>query len=298
MNKWCGPMSYRTKTKKTYHTLYHIEHFQDSYEYHFHGGTIGSNKGHYGDHIFNLKFFYDISDYLEKERITIYYYYNQDHITHPEELECYIHPKTMILNTIDKMPSYGVELWMGREFQHVHYHIIDSYYKVFYKDILEQIKLSHYPIDTGLFQDEPYLEKIYSSLDSSFHNVDVLILNNVPISSKFDYYKWKNQLDETIIQLSKTYKIATLIEINDSIPSTMKNNLRMQDIGAISTHSKIIFGFLSGPMTSCFTKQTKESVKQWIILDPRDGIGFDEVSHIVLKTIDESQISNIIKSII
>lgn len=78
----------------------------------------------------------------------------------------------------------------------------------------------------------------------------------------------------------------------------MKNNLRMQDIGAISTHSKIIFGFISGPTTSCFTKQTKEFVKKWIIIDPRDGVRFDEVSHIILKTIDESEISTIIKSII
>jgi len=293
MISWCSPSAYFfTKKKKNSYETIHIEHFKDSRDYYFHGGLEGEDKGHYGDHILNLKFFYNISPLLEKERITIHYYYNPKTIKNPIELERYVNPKTMILDTLDKM-TYGVELWMGRNFLGVDYNILDTYYRVFYKDILEQIKLTQ-PIDTGLYQREDYLHSIYKRLPSCFSSLDILILNNIPIASKFDYHSSKAQFDTVCKQLSKRYKIATLIEVDETIPSTMNHKLTIQDIGAISTRSKNIIGFFSGPINGCFNKATKDYVKTWILLDPR-AVSLEEVNCYTLPTIDFDQLQSLIK---
>ena len=76
----------------------------------------------------------------------------------------------------------------------------------------------------------------------------------------------------------------------------MKQNRTMKDIGAISTHAKIICGFMSGPMTPCFNEATKNSVKKWIVIDPRDGVRLNEVSYHGFKTIDVPQIEALIRS--
>jgi hypothetical protein len=46
----------------------------------------------------------------------------------------------------------------------------------------------------------------------------------------------------------------------------MRDGLAIQDIGAVSTHAKIIIAAHSGPIVACFNRMTKDYVKKWIIL--------------------------------
>jgi len=74
--------------------------------YHFY------NEWHYGDNILNLKFLNNIREYLDKEDITIYYYYNENYIKNIKELTKYIHTNRIKLDTISKKQINSINLCM------------------------------------------------------------------------------------------------------------------------------------------------------------------------------------------
>ena len=120
-------------------------------------------------------------------------------------------------------------------------------------------------VDTSLFQEEPYLKDIYEKLDSKFKNLDILIINAVPMSGQIAYNK--DKFNEMCVKLASKHKVATTTPVDghDSIPCTMRDKLMLQDIGAVSTHAKHIIATHSGPLIPCFNAETKRHVKKWII---------------------------------
>lgn len=220
------------------------------------------NEFHYGDNILNLKFFYNISKILKEKNIQIHYYYSYDYIKNKEELERYVDPAVVILHDISEKPENTIQLWMGNTIENITHADFDKYFRLFYKNILKYLGLQDLPIDTSLYQKEDYLLDIYARLNSKFHDVHVLILNNPPASGQFDFNQEK--IDALADRLSKQFKVVVLKPVND-IPSTSTDGLKLQDIGAISTHVKYIIGMNSGPLIPCFNSYTKESVKKWII---------------------------------
>jgi len=234
--------------------------------YHFY------NEWHYGDNILNLKFLNNIREYLDKEDITIYYYYNENYIKNIKELTKYIHTNRIKLDTISKKPINSINLWMGNfiRLHNISYNThtgddnyFDVYFNYYYKNLLSILKLDKYSIETSLYQEEKYLIDIYNSLDTKYKNIDILILNSTPQSKQYEYRK--EDWDNMCINLSKKYNIVTTSFVNSNIKCTMNDNLSIQDIGAISTHSKYIVGIHSGPMCACYNSYTKDYVKQWFI---------------------------------
>ena len=59
------------------------------------------NKFHYGDHILNLKFFYNISNILKDNNILINYYYDVNYIKNIDELKRYVNSD---LNVVTLLP--------------------------------------------------------------------------------------------------------------------------------------------------------------------------------------------------
>jgi hypothetical protein len=249
-----------------------------SKEFHF------CNEFHYGDNILNLKFLYNISPILKEAGITIKYYYNPGYITNVDELERYVNPETMTLKPISEKPSDTVQLWMANDIGNVGRDRFDEYYNVFYKNILTILGLEDKGINTSIFQKEDYLQDIYNKLDSKFHNLDIIIINAEPKSSQLDYDKSK--FDAMCVRLSGTYNIATTSPVNDSIKCTFKDGLKMQDIGAISTHAKYIIAVNSGPFTTCLNEATKNNVKKWIIFD-KSTYSYKEIEPVYLKDLSE-----------
>jgi hypothetical protein len=217
-----------------------------------------------GDNILNLKFFYNISHILKEKNIKINYYYESRHITSLDELERYVNKDVVHLDNIAKKPNDSIQLWMGNDINSIHYSAFDKYYDAFYKNILNVLGLNN--IDTSLFQKEDYLLDIYNKLDPKFKNVDILIVNAEPQSGQFIYDK--NAMDTLCKNLALKYKVVTTTKVNDStIPCTIEDGLKIQDIGAISTHANYVIAVFSGPITSMFNTHTKNHVKKWFILD-------------------------------
>lgn len=253
------------------------EGFTDKKVYHFH------NKDHYGDNILNLKFLYNISDILKENSITINYYYNPDYIKNVDELERYVNSDTLSLHEIKTRPNDSIELWMGNEINGVNHHSFDEYYMLFYNKILQHLKLDNLGIDISLYQKESYLQNIYNDLDPKYKDLDILIINAEPKSGQFAYDK--SLFDLICKKLSSKYKIATTASVNNIIPCTFTDGLKMQDIGAISTHAKYIIAIHSGPLMACYNSDTKNSVKKWIIC-VGSGLKQNQIDSIIIKDMD------------
>jgi hypothetical protein len=233
---------------------------------------------HYGDSILNLKFFYNISEQLKANNIHINYYYDEKYITDVSELKRYVDTETLSLYTMAYKPADAIDIWMGDDIDNVSYKIFDTYYDMFYRKILKQIGLDELDIDTSLYQKEDNLIDIYSSLEEKFKNLDILIVNANPKSEQIEYDK--TAMDAMCVRLAARYKIATTTFVNESIPCTFRSGLKIQDIGAISTHAKYIIAINTGPIVGCFNLYTKQHVKKWIILDKRPGIKFNMVNQV------------------
>jgi hypothetical protein len=237
------------------------------------------NVYHYGDAIFNLRFFYNIQDILKENNIKILYYYDANYIKNIKELEVYINPSIVsLIPADDENIKESKRLWMADRihgFSNARNFII--YFGLFYREIASNLKI-HVPKEFfNLFQPEHYLENIYSTLDDKYKNLDILLVNSEPQSFQYNYDK--KSLD-TIFNRLTSYKVASTTFINDTINCTFNDKLTIQDIGAISTHSKYIIGTLSGPITSCFNTLTINNVNKMFILS-HDNIVFNHPKIIV-----------------
>lgn len=224
------------------------------------------NKYHLGDNIFNLKFLYNISNVLKEKGIKVRYLYNSMEVSKPDELNRYVNPDTLSLEIMgNTIPDGATELWLGYPIDGVKKFDLDNYFPAHYTMILAKLGLADSGIDTSLYQKEPYLEDIYKKFDPKFKDLDILIINAEPKSMQVVYHKLL--FEKMCVQLSQKYKIATTspLEGNDSIPCTFRDNLMLQDIGAISTHAKYIIGTHSGPVTPCFTDATRKNMKKMIL---------------------------------
>jgi hypothetical protein len=246
-----------------------------------------SNGGHYGDHILNLKFFYNISEHLKQNNIFIVYYYS-GHVKNVGELERYVDKECVELEiSYTDVNSGSVnEIWMRNTVDNISaWDNFSQFFVHLYSYILRTIKLDDKGIDTSLFQKEDYLLDIHEKLDDKFKNVDILMLNAEPQSGQLTAYN-KGQFDELARALNQKYRIVTTSLVDASIPCSMEAGLALQDIGAISTHAKYVFGVNSGPLIPCFNSHAKANVRKWILLD-NSPFKFDDINYSVSSTIPD-----------
>ena len=252
------------------------------------------NRFHLGDNILNLKFFFNISDIMKLNGITIYYYYDDSYKNNKRgELERFVNKDTLNLCSIKDKPADAIELWMGNPIDGYDYLVLDTFFDAFYKKILKTIGLEGKNISTSLYQPEPYLQDIYNNLDDKYKNLDILVINAEPQSGQFQYDK--ESFNNMCISLHKKYNIATTSPVNDDIKCTMKDNLMLKDIGAISTHVKYILGVHSGPVTACFNSDTNNNVKKWILFVSNNTRHADPKFVILNNTYETSKIENYLK---
>ena len=226
-----------------------------------------SEMSHYGDTIFNLRFFYNIASFLKENDIKVLYFYDCNYIKNRIELDRYVDTEVVTLLDITdprfKNPTQN--LWMAESVYGFNiYQNFIEYFNKYYLRISNMLGLTLDPLYTNFFQPEFYLENIYNKLDPKYKNLDILIINSEPQSEQFEYNK--PEFDRLCRKLSESYKVATTTFVNSSIPCTFEDGLTIQDIGAISTKAKYIMGVLSGPMTACFNKLTIDHVDRLFIL--------------------------------
>jgi hypothetical protein len=228
---------------------------------------------------------------LKKRGIKVNYYFD-DKYNKREELERFVDKDTVTLHPLQDKPGDAIELWMGANIYNgafvgapgppgsLTYPEFDTYYRAFYQIIVDKLGLKEENIDVSLYQPEPYLQDIYNGLDEKFKDLDILIINAEPQSMQYKYDKAK--MDRMCLRLKEKYKIAVTTCVDDSIACTMKDNLMLKDIGAISTHAKNIISIHTGPLAACYNSTTKGNVKKWLVLV--DTVHYKEADIKILKS--------------
>ncbi len=252
------------------------------------------NTYHIGDHIFNLKFFYKITEELLKRNIRINYYYTQTYkdkaVLPRAELERYVDSRVVTLKDIKEMPRDAIELWMGKSIDEVNTFSICKYFPKFYNNIVNILVIQDLKTDISLFQDEKYLLPIYDSINSKYNDkykdIDILIINEQPKGPQFKTFD-RDKFNNMCRHLHGKYNIVTTSKVDTPIKCTRDDNLMLQDIGAISTHAKYIIAVHTGPIVPCYNLYTKKSVKKWILF-VTDPHSCDEVNMVSLANIDDT----------
>lgn len=223
------------------------------------------NQAHYGDNVLNMTLLNRICRaWID---IKIQYYIIGSQIT---ELTDFIDPENrqkLILYEYTRPIHHGYNIWIGGVrgpnnfyiyLRRVGKSVIDTYYHQFFRTLLEsfssKIHADLTQISTDLAFDLPCLNLDPPFIDDQFLNLDILFLNNQPLSNQYVY---NQQLFDQIglYFVDKGYRIATLYPINDQIPSTRQRGYTLIQISVISQKCKNIVGMNSGPAASCFTKK-------------------------------------------
>lgn len=229
------------------------------------------DEHNYGDNILSLKFLYNISKDLKNNNIQINYYYNPLTIKNKDELERYIDPEIVKLHALNEHTNKNnmIQLRSGKHFPLSPSIIREEHHGFYYSNLVKFLGLEKSSINTELFQKEPYLLELYEKFDSKFKDVDILLINSIPNTVKFESIGSDfniEKINNLGIELSKKYKVVCTNKINDTIPCTLTDNLKLQDIGAISTHAKYIIAVDTGPIVPCYNEYAKKHVKKWFFI--------------------------------
>ena len=267
--------------------------------FHFH------NFYHLGDNVFNMIFFKNIQQYIEKEKIIIFYYCLSQYITQVSEFN---NSTNVFIKEIDKRPENSFELWIDREIKglsftkiyninkslgktHTNYNV---FFVNFYNILLNIMKINitlniFYYKDNDLKQRYFNINKKYNK---KYYKIELLILNSQPLSGQFDYNK--HVWDEHITYLSKKYNVITTTKV-DNIKCTTDDNLTVKDIAAISVKAKIIIAVNSGVVPGLLNKYTLNNVKQVFIFDDRCKFSYKKFQNKTnIKDINENEINKYI----
>jgi len=241
--------------------------------YHFY------NLYHLGDNIFNMIFFKNIKDYIEKHKIIIYYYCQTQYIHQVSEFN---DSNNVTIKEIDKKPPNATEIWIDREIRGFSFTKLynknnsigkprtnyDKFFVCFYNILLSMMNIN-ITMKIFYYKDKD-LKKRYYNLNkkykNKYRNTEILILNSQPMSGQFHYNK--SEWDEHISHLSKKYKVITTTKV-DGINCTMDDQLSVKDIASVSAKAKIIIAVNSGVVPGLLNKYTLNNVKQVFIFDNR-----------------------------
>ena len=225
------------------------------------------NCYHLGDNIFAFIYLYSIKDYIMSNNIKINYYLCGDYIKpYIDDLKDFMKIPNVEVISDKPPPEDATDTWIGAALGSSidDYGIVQNEYFVkMFSDIGTKLGLP--TIDKLEYTDEDLLKR-YNNFDEKYKNCDILFINSQPASGQYNLNSNKEKLNELIRSLSKKYKVVTTEKVDD-IPSTRDGNLKIKDIGAISTHCKYVIGINTGPIVGCFNTYAFKSVKKWIIFN-------------------------------
>jgi hypothetical protein len=229
--------------------------------YHLH------NSYHLGDNVFNFILFYMIKDYLEKNNVKIYYYAKTEYLN---QLKDFVSSKNIILSSLELKPKSSIETWVNEEYfncKHGDQKMpmnFNKYYITFFNNVLKKLYIN-IKILKFYYSDIDLIRR-YDNLSEKYKQVDILVLNSIPLSGQYDYKK--DEWDNYILNLDKKFKILTTTKVHNLICTT-DDSLNVKDIAAISTNVKVIIAINSGVVPGLLNKYTLQNIKKAFIFDTR-----------------------------
>jgi len=235
------------------------------------------NIWHLGDSIFNMMFFHYIKDYIEANNIIIQYYVRS---CYTEEIKLYVPSENIELDDMDENYLMKVvknnntkdlfQLWIGNteDFDvtnHPEFHRdapYDEFLKLFFNETLEKLNI---PMKMDKFEyNDPNLLTLYDTLHDKYKDIDILIINSIPLSKQYHYVE--SEWETYINKLNKLFNIVTTKKV-DGVKCTLDDNCTTRDIAAISTKAKVIIAINTGPFAPLLNTYTLNNVRKVFIFD-------------------------------
>ena len=235
---------------------------------HFHGNH------HLGDTLISFIALYNAKEYFENNNITVYFYMNTEHI---EQMNDFKPIKGIKIFGIHNKPLNSIELWDCNDYlfepngkknnnskmysglSQNRYYL--KYFNIRFKELMIPVNINRF-----CYEDDDLFTR-YEILNDKYKNIDILIINSDPLSGQYKYNE--NDWKSVIAILNKKYKIVTTKKVDGNILCTRDDNLRIKDIGAISTRVKVVVAINTGPMIALYNKFTLMNVKKFYIFDNR-----------------------------
>ena len=225
------------------------------------------NNYHLGDNIFNICYFNKISSYLKENNIIICYYLKEEYINQVLE---FLTTNCVILIPIENENEYnvGFQLWIGNQellfninSEHNTYSLNDFYVKFF--NIFSGIIGVPIHINELEYTDTDLLRR-YDLLDEKYKNIDILLVNSIPLSGQLDYDESKWNFLANI--LNKRYDVVTTKKVH-GIKCTLDDGLSVKNIGALSSHVKVIITVNTGVITGILNTYTINNARGIFVFD-------------------------------
>lgn len=219
--------------------------------------TIINVRSHFGlgDSLIDFIFFSQIAKYIEDHNIHINYRCKNSHHANLHMFNS--------SNNIHILPysNIGYLLWQGNEPLSSGNYVEDILCNMFNKFL----KIHNIPIILNKFEYKDSVLLI-KNIDIPPLNIDTLIINSTPTSGQFIHDK--NELNNFIIELSKTRNVAVTEYLNESIPSL--HNKSVRTIAAIAKTVKTIIAINTGPSLGLYNSDILNTVNNVYILDTTD----------------------------
>jgi hypothetical protein len=231
---------------------------------HFHGNH------HLGDTLISFIVLYNTKQYFESNNITVYFYIRNEHI---EQMIDFKPINGMQICDISNKPHNSIELWDCNDYifepnlkKNTYSKIYsglsqNSYYLNYFNIKLKNLNIP-VTINRFCYEDEDLFNR-YDNLHEKYKNIDILIINSEPLSKQFEYNE--NNWNIGIQFLNKKYKIVTTKKVSENILCTRDDNLKIKDIGAISTKVKVVIAINTGPIVALYNKFTLMNVKKFYV---------------------------------
>jgi hypothetical protein len=231
---------------------------------HFHG------RHHLGDTLISFIALYNAKECFENNNTTVYFYMNAEHI---EQMNDFKPIKGIKIFDIRNKPPNSIELWDCNDYlfepngkkqnnSQIYSGLSQNVYYLRYFNIrLKQLMI---PVNINRFcyEDDDLFTR-YEILNEKYKNIDILIINSEPLSGQYKYNE--NDWKRVITTLNEKYKIVTTKKVDEKILCTRDDNLRIKDIGSISTRVKVVIAINTGPIVALYNKFTLMNVKKFYI---------------------------------
>jgi hypothetical protein len=228
------------------------------------------NPYHLGDNVYNMRFFYEIREFLEDKNIIIEYFFPKKY--HDQVLEfapakcvrIYDFPAGIDYCGAD----YGIRLHIGNRILPKNIFNwpnknFDQFYVEFFNQFLRifglNLRITNFEFhDNRLFY-------LYEKLGEKYKDLDILIINSSPCSQQFFMHKpaWDDYIRRIVYM---GFKVATT-EKTAGVVCTADAGLTLKQIGAISMRAKVIIAINTGPLSACFNTVTFDYIRQMYVFD-------------------------------
>lgn len=225
------------------------------------------NKHHLGDQVFNIIYFNKIAEYLKTNNITILYYLQPRYINQVSEFLLTENVKLLPLNGNNL--DVGIHFWIGNTSliynNHSPEYLKFSYNKFYVKFFNFFSRSINIPANIqSLAYTDPDLLIRYEKLNDKYKNIDLLIVNSVPLSKQLVYNE--SEWIQFVKLFANKYNIVTTKKV-DTIKCTLDDKLTIKDIAALSTKAKVIIAVNTGVVPGLLNEYTINNVKAFYSLD-------------------------------